>query len=163
VRQRATRSPTPQTNTVDLNTLSIPQLGEIKQKLMQEVEFLNSSFQKLIEAKRKFQDCQESVRGVSAEKDDTELMVPLSSSLYVPGRMSNVGKFMVDVGTGYYVEKDAEGAIAHYQKKVMTLEKNLGDLTAVAEQKGKNLEAIDQIMRQKIGEEMKKKQTQQAE
>lgn len=151
------------TNPVDLNTLSVPQLGEIKQKLLQEVEFLNESFQKLIEAKRKFQDCQESVRGVSCEKEDVELMVPLSSSLYVPGKMSNVGKFMVDVGTGYYVEKDAEGAIAHYQKKVSTLEKNLGDLTAVAEQKGKNLEAIDQIMRMKIGEEMKKQQAAKAD
>lgn len=31
-------------------------------------------------------------------------MLPLTSSLYVPGEVADVEKVLVDVGTGYYVE-----------------------------------------------------------
>ena len=30
--------------------------------------------------------------------------MPLTSSLYVPGQLSETDKVMVDIGTGYYVE-----------------------------------------------------------
>ena len=33
------------------------------------------------------------------------ILVPLTSSLYVPGKLKNAGKVLVDVGTGYYIEK----------------------------------------------------------
>ena len=34
-----------------------------------------------------------------------QILVPLTSSLYVPGNLKDAGKVLVDVGTGYYVEK----------------------------------------------------------
>jgi hypothetical protein len=34
-----------------------------------------------------------------------QILVPLTSSLYVPGKMSDVESVIVDVGTGYYVKK----------------------------------------------------------
>lgn len=33
------------------------------------------------------------------------LLVPLTTSLYVPGTLADTEKVIVDVGTGYYVEK----------------------------------------------------------
>ena len=33
------------------------------------------------------------------------LLVPLTTSLYVPGTLASKDKVVVDVGTGYYVEK----------------------------------------------------------
>lgn len=33
------------------------------------------------------------------------ILVPLTNSLYVPGRLSNPDSVIVDVGTGYYVKK----------------------------------------------------------
>ena len=32
------------------------------------------------------------------------LLLPITNSLYVNGKISNNGKVLVDVGTGYYVE-----------------------------------------------------------
>jgi len=34
-----------------------------------------------------------------------DVLVPLTPSLYVPGKLKNVGSVLVDVGTGYFVEK----------------------------------------------------------
>ena len=33
------------------------------------------------------------------------ILVPLSSSLYVPGKLSDPENVIVDIGTGYYVKK----------------------------------------------------------
>lgn len=37
-------------------------------------------------------------------------MIPLTSSLYVPGKMGDLSHVIVDVGTGYYVKKPVQGA-----------------------------------------------------
>ena len=34
-----------------------------------------------------------------------QVLVPLTSSLYVPGRLSDTETVVVDIGTGYYVKK----------------------------------------------------------
>jgi prefoldin alpha subunit len=91
---------------VELSSLNLNQLADVKQQLEQEVEHLTDSFQKLRQAQLKFKECSTTVDEVSSEKNlNKPLLVPLTSSLYVPGKISDIEKFMVDVGTGYYVEK----------------------------------------------------------
>lgn len=36
---------------------------------------------------------------------DKKILIPLTSSLYVPGRLKDAENVIVDVGTGYFVEK----------------------------------------------------------
>lgn len=36
---------------------------------------------------------------------DKSILVPLTSSLYVPGKLCDLENVIVDVGTGYYVQK----------------------------------------------------------
>ena len=36
---------------------------------------------------------------------DKTVLVPLTGSLYVPGKLCDVENVIVDVGTGYYVQK----------------------------------------------------------
>lgn len=33
------------------------------------------------------------------------MLLPLTESLYVTGKLASTGRVLVDVGTGYYVEK----------------------------------------------------------
>jgi prefoldin alpha subunit len=35
----------------------------------------------------------------------TTILVPLTNSLYVPGKLSDTEHVVVDIGTGYYVKK----------------------------------------------------------
>lgn len=37
--------------------------------------------------------------------DNKDILVPLTNSLYVKGKLSNPDRVIVDVGTGFYVEK----------------------------------------------------------
>ena len=60
------------------------------------------------------------------------MLVPITSSLYVPGETSALQSCMVDVGTGYYIEKSV-GASA-----IASLSLSLPGLGAVVKPNSKD-------------------------
>ena len=42
---------------------------------------------------------------LSPEKEGAEILVPLTNCMYVPGNIVQVHKLLLNIGTGYYVEK----------------------------------------------------------
>ncbi|KAK9315369.1 Prefoldin [Lipomyces starkeyi] len=140
-----------QQKTVDLTTLSAQQLADVKSQLEQELEHLSQSFQKLRAAQSKFKECIGTiVKTFQAENKGKSVLVPLTSSLYVPGVIEEVETVMVDIGTGYYIEKKPKDAIAFYENKVSTLQKNLVDLETIVNGKMGNLRMVEEILRQKV-------------
>ncbi|ODH48327.1 prefoldin, alpha subunit [Paracoccidioides brasiliensis] len=154
----ATKSP------VDLATLSTPQLRSLQSRLSSELEHLTSSHAKLRNAQSKFRDCIRSINdgitpptggtngagggSVAGESDD--ILVPLTSSLYVKGTLADRKNVIVDVGTGFYVEKTMPKAIAFYNAKVEELGTNLRELEKVVQLKSMNLRTIEEVLRQKL-------------
>ena len=51
-------------------------------------------------------------------------MVPLTSSLYVPGRIEDNNHVLVEVGAGYFIEKDTAGANQYCERKAKALQEN---------------------------------------
>ena len=49
----------------------------------------------------RFQDSGDSIGKLVPENKDKEILVPLTGSMYVPGKLSDPEKVIVDVGTGY--------------------------------------------------------------
>ena len=70
--------------------------------------------------------------------------MPLTQSLYVPGQLADTSFVIVDVGTGFYVEKSTADAIKFYNGKVDDLSKNLGDLEKVVQGKNENLRIVEE-------------------
>ncbi|KAJ5432771.1 uncharacterized protein N7458_011927 [Penicillium daleae] len=141
---------------VNLASLSVPQLRSLQTRLTSELEHLTSSHTKLRAAQAKFRDCVNSINdGVtgSAKKGTDgrdEILVPLTSSLYVKGRLTDREKVLVDVGTGFYVEKTAEKAIAFYNDKVKGLDANLQELEKIVQGKNQQLRVVEEVLRQKM-------------
>lgn len=88
------------------------QLRSLQSRLSSELDHLTNSHAKLRAAQSKFRDCVRSINdGVIAEKKKEQggggddILVPLTSSLYVKGKLADREKVIVDVGTGFYVEK----------------------------------------------------------
>ncbi|KAJ5656048.1 hypothetical protein N7507_007998 [Penicillium longicatenatum] len=142
--------------TVNLATLSLPQLRALQTRLTSELEHLTTSHSKLRAAQAKFRDCVRSINdGVTgSEAKGTagcdEILVPLTSSLYVKGRLTNREKVLVDVGTGYYVEKTPQKAIAFYDDKVKGLDANLHELEKIVQGKNSQLRVVEEVLRQKM-------------
>ncbi|KAL2832715.1 Prefoldin [Aspergillus pseudoustus] len=141
---------------VNINSLSAPQLRALQTRLSSELEHLTSSHAKLRAAQSRFRDCVRSINEgvVGSEKKGTqgrdEILVPLTTSLYVKGRLVDREKVLVDVGTGYYVEKTAAKAIEFYEQKVKELEVNLTELEKLVQTKSGQQKLFEDALRQKL-------------
>ncbi|KAL8799785.1 MAG: hypothetical protein Q9182_005651 [Xanthomendoza sp. 2 TL-2023] len=142
--------------TVNLSTLPIPQLTSIKTQLTQELQHLTTSFTQLRAAQAKFKDCIKSIRdGIEKPSTDPQnppatLLVPLTPSLYVPGTLASTETVLVDIGTGFYIEKTPPSARNFYTSKISQLAQNLQDLEIVVQGKQGNLTVVEDVLRQKM-------------
>lgn len=53
----------------------------------------------------KLHDSGECLKKMTPDTNGAPVLIPLSSSMYVPGRIADAQHVIVDVGTGYYVKK----------------------------------------------------------
>ena len=81
---------------------------------------------------------------------DKPLLVPLTPSLYVPGKLADTEHVLVDVGTGFYVEKSTSDAENFYNEKIDELGNNIKDLESVVNGKANNLRVVEEVLRQKM-------------
>lgn len=141
---------------VDVSGLSVQQLAEIRKQFEAEIDHLSDSSTKLRQALAKFMDCSQSVSNACAAADEGKpIMVPLTSSVYVAGKIKHPDSFIVDVGTNYFVEKDAKQTVEFFNKKVDSLGKNIVDLEKLLNEKVGTLRNIDTIFKAKYAEAQK--------
>ncbi|ORY56683.1 prefoldin subunit [Pseudomassariella vexata] len=137
---------------VNLDSLSSQQLSQVKKQLDEELEHLTSSFTQLHAAQSKFRECLRCVQGgkTPALEENKDILVPLTNSLYVRGKLSSGTHVIVDVGTGFYVEKDLKSAAKFYDGKATELGGNIKELEAIIQQKTQNVRLIEEVLRQKM-------------
>jgi hypothetical protein len=79
-----------------------------------------------------------------------EILVPLTSSLYIPGRLVKDAEILVDVGAGFFVGRSAGDAKEFLNRKVAYLKANTESLTKVIGVRQNNLVALrEEIMERK--------------
>mmetsp|Transcript_24541 Transcript_24541/g.17259 ORF Transcript_24541/g.17259 Transcript_24541/m.17259 type:complete len:92 (-) Transcript_24541:189-464(-) len=61
---------------------------------------------------------------MSMKGEGKEIMVPLTSSLYVPGVMEENNKLLIEAGAGYYIEKSGDEAKEYCDRKMKLLQEN---------------------------------------
>lgn len=95
--------------------------------------------------------------------DKKEILVPLTNSLYVKGNITRPDRVLVDIGTGFYVEKvrtlycqrpapdrmltvtqDAKSAAEFYEGKIKDLSGNISELEAIVQNKSNTLRAVEE-------------------
>lgn len=57
---------------------------------------------------------------------------------------------LVDVGTGFFVEKDIASAKDFYERKVKDLGDSLKDLEGVVQGKAQNVRVVEEVIRLKV-------------
>lgn len=91
-----------------------------------EINTLVQSYKDLQDAKQKFKESFDAIKIQRALPNEKEILVPLTSSMYVPGKIIDTNKYLIDVGTQYMVEKDADGAIDYFDRKMKFIDVQLG-------------------------------------
>jgi len=135
---------------VDLTKLNLMQLTQFKNGLDTDIQFYQESLQNLKHAQTKFQESGESLSEMKAENVGKEILVPLTGSMYVPGTLAEGAKVIVDVGTGYYVEKDVDAAKSYFDRKVKFVTENMERVQAVGVEKSKIRDLVMDVMQEKL-------------
>jgi prefoldin alpha subunit len=130
------------TEGIRIEELPIPQLQQVKQQLEEEIQVLTQSFAKLKQAQVKFSDCMETLKRINQDQQDKTLLLPLTNSLYVTGTLEDSQKVIVDVGTGYFVEKEIVDAKEFYKRKVDYVKSNLLKLEDTVNQRQNQRKSI---------------------
>ncbi|CAO1635325.1 unnamed protein product [Sympodiomycopsis kandeliae] len=140
---------TQQGQQIDVTSLSPPELLEVRQQLNQELEHLTASYGHLRGVQARFKACLTALSHFTPSKTSNDTLIPLTSSLYVPGKITDSENVIVDVGTGYYVEKSTKQAEQMYQDKVKFVGDNLEKLQATIERKQDNLRVVAEVLQMK--------------
>eukprot|EP00088_Acartia_fossae_P066314 TRINITY_DN8214_c0_g1_i1.p1 TRINITY_DN8214_c0_g1~~TRINITY_DN8214_c0_g1_i1.p1 ORF type:complete len:165 (-),score=41.11 TRINITY_DN8214_c0_g1_i1:375-869(-) len=142
-------SPAEGMQAVDLTKLNLMQLTQFKNGLDSDIQFYQESLQNLKLAQSKFQDSSDCMSQMK-EREGHEVLVPLTGSMYVPGVIKETEKVLVDVGTGYYVEKDINGAKDYFNRKVKFVTQNMERVQAIGSEKAKIRDLVMDIMQEKL-------------
>ena len=117
---------------VGLAQLPVPQLNQLRSQFEEEEQMLTQSLAQLKGVQSRFMESQEAVSKLSKKETGKDVLVPLTSSMYVPGQLADTEKVMIDIGTGYHVKMSISEAKAYFvriteyiTKKMEIVQKNL--------------------------------------
>lgn len=108
------------------------------------------SLQTLKVAKTKFDGSKEALEQISDDWANKEILVPLTGSMYVKGVVNNIDKFIIDIGTGYYVEKDITTSKDYFKRKVDYVQEQMDKIDTLGRQKSKVLNAVIDVIEMKV-------------
>lgn len=116
------------------------------------MELISTSLLQLSNAVQRLTASKENASQIAAMKPGKDVMVPLTSAIYVPGRLSDVSKVLIDIGTGFYVEKTPSDAERYFAKRATTLKEEQDRATQMHTQKRQQLEAVSAVLQRKTAE-----------
>ena len=87
-----------------INAMNPQQLVEVQKTLEQDLQSLKQSIDGIKLAGSKFKESKVVVDNISKHDKETEVMIPLTSSLYIPGKIEDTEKVIVEVGAGYFID-----------------------------------------------------------
>ncbi|KAI0289043.1 Prefoldin-domain-containing protein [Russula brevipes] len=142
---------------INVADLDLPQLAEVKKQLEEELSHLTNSFAQLKQAQAKFRSCIESAKEIKPQNKDKTVLVPLTSSLYVPGKLRDLENVIIDVGTGYYVQKTRAQAVKHYEEKIEYIKTNVERLQETIQKKQDNMAYLVNVIQSKLQSQPRQK------
>jgi len=140
----------PEVEQIDLTKLNLQQLQQLKTEFESELNVFQDSLQTLKIAKSKFAGSKDALEQITEDWQDKQILVPLTGSMYVPGVVKSVDKFIIDIGTGYYVEKDLSTSKDYFKRKTDYVQEQMDKIDMLGLQKSKVLNAVIDVIEMKV-------------
>eukprot|EP00397_Hematodinium_sp_SG-2012_P051209 GEMP01059898.1.p1 GENE.GEMP01059898.1~~GEMP01059898.1.p1 ORF type:complete len:171 (+),score=52.29 GEMP01059898.1:27-515(+) len=138
---------------IPIENLPPHQMNMLKQQLEQEVQSLQENLQGLRSASMRFGHTKDALGEMLQEGNEgREIMVPLSSSVYVDGRIAQPSRALVDVGTGYFIDQSSKGALGFCEGKIKMLEESQEKVAKIVHDKRKFLDQVTAVLSRKVME-----------
>ena len=140
---------------IDPDSLSLDQLAQLKAQEENKLTAVSQHYGQLRAASARYNASKQaiaSLKKTNESKEEREIMVPLTASLYVPGKMKPEAnkKVMIELGTGFYAEKSLDDAIAFVDRKISLIQQNSDNVMKVIQGTKKNVDNITLTMQGKL-------------
>jgi prefoldin alpha subunit len=141
---------------VPLESLNLEQLTYVGKQIEQEITSYSSYLTSLKVAYNKFLDNKEYIRDLSNMKDK-EILVPITSSLYIPGKSGDISNVMIEVGANYFVGTNIDNAEKFCDRKLEMIKKNTDKIDEMIKTKNNQMNVINHNLIIKQQEQTAKK------
>jgi prefoldin alpha subunit len=135
---------------IPISELSKEQLQILYDRMEQELEHLRSSLRTLHTAVSRLQRSLQCLDSLSHKEKGSPVMVPLTSSLYVPGSLADTKTVLVDIGTGYYVKSSLDKAEDYLKRRLKTVKTEVEKLQQLVSTKQEQYEYVSVALREKL-------------
>lgn len=139
-----------QQGSINLDTMSLDQLDQLKQQEEGRLQALTARYSQLRSAAARLNAAQSAVSEFSPALEGKQVMIPLTASIYVPAKLKDPNKLMVELGTGYFAEKTAKETSAFLGRKLKIVDANSENATKVIQVTRQNLESVQLAMQGKM-------------
>ncbi|CAN1177776.1 Prefoldin subunit 5 [Linum perenne] len=133
-----------------MENLTVEQLKALKEQTDQEVNLLQDSLTNIRTATTRLDLAASALRDLSLRHQGKKMLVPLTASLYVPGTLDDSNNVLVDIGTGYFVEKRIEEGKDYCERKINLLKSNYDQLLELASKKKSVADEVGVVLHAKL-------------
>jgi len=133
---------------VPLEKLSIDQLNYVGRQIEQDISNYSSYYSSLRIAHNKFLDNKEYINDLKTY-EDKEILVPMTSSLYIPGKCVDVKRVTIEIGANFFIETTIDKAEKFCDRKLESIKKNMNNIDELIKNKNEQLNAVNQHLIEK--------------
>ena len=133
---------------VPIEKLSIEQLNYVGQQIEKDIKNYSQYYSSLRAVNNKYLDNKEYIKMLKEFKDK-EILVPMNSSLYIPGKCADVKKITIEIGANFFVETTIEKAEKFCDRKIESLKKNMDEIDKIIQEKNDQLNVVNQNLIEK--------------
>jgi len=138
--------------TIDLSSLSVQQLLQVRKQIEADCKTLANNVRTLKIAWERYSASLEAVKAMD-KPTPQPLLVPLSSSMYMPGKTVPNGKVMIDLGTGFYAKMPIAQAEAVLQRKIDYVTKNVNAFEKNFDDQKEMLQRVVDVTQRRVQQE----------
>ena len=129
---------------VKLDALTVTELRTLKQRMEEDLRVFLQTETNFVELQKKYSASKVLVDSlIKTEDKPQQVMIPLSSSLFIPGQIKDKNRFIVDIGTGYFAERDAKQTMEYCDQTNEVIATNLQGVRAEIQKKKTFLDQIN--------------------
>ncbi|THD20728.1 Prefoldin subunit 5 [Fasciola gigantica] len=144
---------------VNITDLSIPQLQELAKQYDQNIRFFTASIQQLKTLQKQFASSKNCLCDFAPATQNGDVLVPLTSTLCVPGKLTDTENVIVDIGTGYFSEMTIDQAEKHFTRRIEYINKHIQEIATVLEEKTQAHRIIASTLETKVQEFIRSRAT----
>ncbi|CAN6463382.1 unnamed protein product [Victoria cruziana] len=134
----------------NLQSLTLDQLKMVKEQADVELSLLQDSLTNIRTAASRLESTASALRDLSLHPPGKRMLVPLTASLYIPGTLDDADRVLVDVGTGYFIEKTMAEGKDYCDRKINMLRVNYDELVEVASKKKNMADEAGALLQAKL-------------